>query len=54
MGVLERCIQWTERVTLSGPVVEGSSGTLTSVGPGIGLLDETSVPGVLPRFTRLR
>ena len=63
---VSRWTEWDESlesVTLAGPFVEGSSGTmtikgqgaipftLTSVDPGIGFVDETSVPGALLRFT---
>jgi hypothetical protein len=63
---VSRWTEWDESlesVTLSGPFAEGSGGTmtikgqgaipftLTSVDPGIGFVDETSVPGALLRFT---
>jgi hypothetical protein len=63
---VSRWTEWDESlesVTLEGPFVEGSSGTmvikdqgpvsftLTSVEDGVGFVDETSVPGALLRFT---
>jgi hypothetical protein len=63
---VSRWTEWDEgleSVTLEGPFVEGSGGTmvvkgqgtisftLTSVEDGIGFVDETSVPGALLRFT---
>ncbi|MEU0880735.1 SRPBCC family protein [Lentzea sp. NPDC005914] len=63
---VSRWTEWDESlesVTLTGPFAEGSSGTmtiegqgaipftLTSVDPGIGFVDETSVPGALLRFS---